>query len=147
MRSRRRLRGKCWRRWGDHRPDPRLARYVPLNPVRARMVERAEDYASSSVRAGLRGSRRKPGGHSCRKSAGQSRAIRAERVTSSFVYLVNCHRIPKSTPDFFGYTGQNMRPLDITTEASRAGHLNRSYGPYTDYVIHPGLPPNLVFPK
>lgn len=73
-------------------------RYLSLNPVRAHMVERAEDYAWSSVRAGLRGSRRKPGGPSRRKSAGQSRAIRAERVTSSFVCLMNCHRIPTIIP-------------------------------------------------
>ncbi|QNA86661.1 LysM peptidoglycan-binding domain-containing protein [Sphingomonas sp. So64.6b] len=53
----------------------------------------------------------------------------------------------KSTPDFLGYEGYNLRTLDITTEAGRASHLARPYGPYTDYVTHPGLPPSLVFPR
>ena len=52
----------------------------------------------------------------------------------------------KSTPDFFGWEGQNLRLLDITTEASQASHLARPYGPYTEIVTHPGLPPKLVFP-
>ncbi len=52
----------------------------------------------------------------------------------------------KSTPDFFGWEGQNLKLLDITTESSRASHLARSYGPYTEIVTHPGLPPKLVFP-
>ena len=52
----------------------------------------------------------------------------------------------KSTPDFFGWEGQNLKLLDITTEASQPSHLLRSYGPYTEYVTHPGLPPKLVFP-
>jgi hypothetical protein len=52
-----------------------------------------------------------------------------------------------STPDFFGHEGYNLRLLDVTTEASRAIHLERSYGPATELVIHPGLPPDLVFPR
>ena len=52
-----------------------------------------------------------------------------------------------STPDFLGYEGYNLRTLDITTEAGKASHLARPYGPYTDYVTHPGLPPSLVFPR
>ncbi len=52
-----------------------------------------------------------------------------------------------STPDFLGYEGYNLRSLDITTEASRARHLARPYGPYTEIVTHPGLPSNLVFPQ
>lgn len=52
-----------------------------------------------------------------------------------------------STPDFLGYEGYNLRALDITTEASRATHLARPYGAYTEYAIHPGLPSNLAFPR
>ncbi len=52
-----------------------------------------------------------------------------------------------STPDFLGYEGYNLRTLDITTDASRASHLARPYGAYTEYAIHPGLPSNLVFPR
>lgn len=52
-----------------------------------------------------------------------------------------------ATPDFLGYEGYGLRALDITTEASRASHLARPYGAYTEIVTHPGLPPNLVFPR
>jgi len=52
-----------------------------------------------------------------------------------------------STPDFFGYEGYNLRLLDITTENAIPRHLTRPYGPATDYIIHPGLPDNLVFPR
>ena len=51
-----------------------------------------------------------------------------------------------STPDFFGYQGSNMYPLDITTDAGVDSHLSRSYGQYTGYVTYPGLPSGLVFP-
>jgi hypothetical protein len=40
-----------------------------------------------------------------------------------------------------------MRPLDITTGRSTAGHTARPYGSYTEIVTHPGLPSNLVFPQ
>lgn len=52
-----------------------------------------------------------------------------------------------STPDFFGYEGQNLRLLDITTEASRASHLARPYGAYTEFATYPSLPSNLVFAR
>jgi hypothetical protein len=52
-----------------------------------------------------------------------------------------------STPDFFGYDGQNLHLLDITTEPSIPSHMLRPYGPATDYVIHPGLPEGLEFPQ
>jgi hypothetical protein len=52
-----------------------------------------------------------------------------------------------STPDFFAYEGQNLRLLDITTRAGISSHLARPYGSYTEYVTHPGLPSNLVFPR
>ena len=50
------------------------ARYVALNPVRARLVERAEDWRWSSVGAHLAGPRRRPGE---RRAA--DRALRALR--------------------------------------------------------------------
>jgi YD repeat-containing protein len=53
----------------------------------------------------------------------------------------------RSTPDFFGYEGYNLHPLDITTEGSRALHEMRSYGKVTELVIHPGLPDDLEFPQ
>lgn len=74
-----------------------------------------------------------------------ARHVRADPNLSSILQYQS--RPFKSTPDFFGYEGQNLRLLDITTDASQANHLARSYGPYTDYAIHPGLPLNLVFPR
>lgn len=53
----------------------------------------------------------------------------------------------RSTPDFIGHEGYNMRPLDITTAGSTANHAARPYGSYTEIVTHPGLPSNLVFPR
>jgi hypothetical protein len=50
-----------------------------------------------------------------------------------------------STPDFFGFEGSNMRMFDVTTEASIKNHLNRPYGPFTEFVTHPGLPDDLIF--
>jgi len=50
-----------------------------------------------------------------------------------------------ATPDFFGYEGHNLHLLDITTQRSIPAHLQRPYGPATQYVTHPGLPPGLVF--
>jgi hypothetical protein len=52
-----------------------------------------------------------------------------------------------STPDFAGTIGENTYAFDITTDASVASHLTRSYGPTTTYITYPGLPPGLVFPK
>lgn len=52
-----------------------------------------------------------------------------------------------STPDFLGYNGYDLHLLDITTEASIPKHLERSYGPATEYVTYPSMPKNLVFPK
>ena len=46
-----------------------------------------------------------------------------------------------------GFQGSNMRPLDITTSRSITAHTGRYYGPYSEYVTHPGLPSGLVFPK
>ncbi len=74
-----------------------------------------------------------------------ARYIDADPVLGDFLDYQS--RPFKSTPDFFGYEGYNMRMLDITTSKSVGSHLGRSYGPYTDYVLHPGLPSNLVFPK
>jgi hypothetical protein len=53
----------------------------------------------------------------------------------------------KSTPDFFGYEGYNLRLLEITTSNEIPKHLTRPYGPAVDYIIHSGLPDNLVFPQ
>ena len=53
----------------------------------------------------------------------------------------------RSTPDFIGHEGYNMRSLDITTAGSTANHAARPYGSYTEIVTHPGLPSNLVFPR
>jgi hypothetical protein len=53
----------------------------------------------------------------------------------------------KSTPDFLGIEGYNLRSLDITTANSIGVHAARSYGSYTEIVTHPGLPSNLVFPR
>ena len=52
-----------------------------------------------------------------------------------------------STPDFFGYEEYNLRLLDITTPNAIPRHLTRLYGPATDFITHPGLPSNLVFPR
>ncbi len=52
-----------------------------------------------------------------------------------------------STPDFAGTIGGQTYTFDITTDASVASHLTRSYGPTTTYITYPGLPPGLVFPK
>ena len=52
-----------------------------------------------------------------------------------------------STPDFFGYEGYNLRLLEITTEKSIPSHVVRSYGSAAEYVLHPGLPKDLVFPQ
>jgi len=53
----------------------------------------------------------------------------------------------KSTPDFFGFQGYNLQLLDVTTTKAIPKHLLRPYGPATQYVTHPGLPENLVFPR
>lgn len=53
----------------------------------------------------------------------------------------------RSTPDFFGFEGYNLRSLEITTARSTPAHTSRPYGAYTEIVTHPGLPPNLVFPR
>lgn len=52
-----------------------------------------------------------------------------------------------STPDFFGYEGYNLRPLEITTDGEILKHGQRPYGPSTQYVTYPGLPPELDFPQ
>jgi hypothetical protein len=49
------------------------------------------------------------------------------------------------TPDFFAIEGPTFRMLDITTEGEIPKKLLKPYGPYTDYVTHPGLPDNIMF--
>jgi hypothetical protein len=50
-----------------------------------------------------------------------------------------------STPDFFGFDGQNMQMFDITTLGGVEKHMSRPYGPLTELILHPGLPADLKF--
>jgi hypothetical protein len=89
------------------------------------------------------------------KLAGASYGKAVERLTARYVRedpslssILSYQSKPfVSTPDFFGYDGYNLHLLDITTESSIPGHMLRPYGPATEYVIHPGLPENLEFPR
>jgi hypothetical protein len=50
------------------------------------------------------------------------------------------------TMDFFGFEGYNLLLFDVTTVPSGTAHTFRSYGMYTHYIYHPGLPGTLTFP-
>jgi hypothetical protein len=52
-----------------------------------------------------------------------------------------------STPDFFGHDGYNLHLFDITTPGQISAHAARPYGAALEYATHPGLPPDLVFPR
>lgn len=52
-----------------------------------------------------------------------------------------------SAPDFIGIEAYRVRPLDIMTARSVWAHAARPYGSYTEPVLYPGLPSNLVFPR
>ncbi len=113
---------------------------LAANPVLARSLMSPGSYNHLVERTGL-------GPASYGKAVERLAARYIERDSALSAILQYQSKPFKSTPDFFGFEGQNLRTLDITTVRSTAAHTARPYGAYTEIVTYPGLPSNLVFPR
>jgi RHS repeat-associated protein len=78
-----------------------------------------------------------------------ARYINESEYLSSILFHTGITRGPGGkfieSPDFIGKEAYNLRLIDITTEKDLKKHLNRTRGPGTDHVIHPGLPKDAEF--